>query len=185
MTGYIGLGSNLGDRRAWLRTGILGLRAAGLCPISASSIWETEPVATIAPGWFLNMVVEVETGRPPLEVLEILLAIERRAGRVREGRNAPRRLDLDLLLLGRLRWADARLTLPHPRMWQRSFVLEPLRQLAPEVCNPTSGRTVTDECRRAAGGAVVREVGRISLAGILRPSTPRSASEHEVQIDRR
>jgi len=184
LIGYIGLGSNLGDRRAWLRAGVAGMRAEGLQVTAASSIWETEPVATTAPGWFLNMVVEVRTGRAPLELLEILLEIERRAGRRRSGYNGPRNLDLDLLLLGSRRWDDARLVLPHPRMWQRSFVLEPLRQLVPELRNPLSGRTVTEECRRVAGQAVVREVGRLPLAGILRSSTPRSSSRHEVQIDR-
>ena len=184
MTGYIGLGSNLGDRGAWLLRGLHGLRAAGIRITAASSLWETEPVDTSAPGWFLNMVVETRTGREPLELLEILLDVERQAGRRRDGRNGPRNLDLDLLLMGSRRWNDARLLLPHPRMWERSFVLEPLRQLAPELRNPLTGRTVAEECRRVAGRAVVREVGRLPLAGILRASTPRSSSRDEVQIDR-
>jgi 2-amino-4-hydroxy-6-hydroxymethyldihydropteridine diphosphokinase len=184
LTGYIGLGSNLGDRGAWLLQGIQGLRAAGIRIAAASSLWETEPVDTEHGGWFLNMVVEIRTGRAPLELLEILLGVERRAGRERNGRNGPRNLDLDLLLQGDRSWNDARLVLPHPRMWERSFVLEPLCELAPELRNPESGRTVAEECRRIAGRAVVREVGRLPLAGILQASTPRSSSRDEVQIDR-
>lgn len=186
MIGYIGLGSNLGERRAWLRAGITGLRAAGIRVVSASSVWETEPVGTSAPAWFLNMAVAIDTGRGPLELLDILQRIERRAGRNRDGRNAPRTLDLDLLMLGSLCWQDERLTLPHPRMWERSFVLEPLSEIAPNVRNPLSGQTVREECGRAHGRSVARRAGRLSLADIIPASTPgRSDSRHEVQIDRR
>lgn len=187
MVGYIGLGSNLGHRRAWLERGVRGLHAAGLRPVAASSVWETRPVGTAEPMWFLNMVVAVRTNRAPLEVLDVLVGIERRAGRIRGRPNAPRTLDMDLLLLGDVRWDDDRLSVPHPRMWRRSFVLEPLCQIAPFLVNPASGRTVREECERLRGSDVVIEAGRLRLADIIRPSTPRtrSASRHEVQIDRR
>jgi 2-amino-4-hydroxy-6-hydroxymethyldihydropteridine diphosphokinase len=189
LIGYIGLGSNLGDRRVWLRTGIVGLRAAGLRVLAVSSVWESEPVGTTAPPWFLNMAVAVSTGLPPRDLLELLLEVERRAGRTRCAPNSPRTLDMDLLLLGGLRWMDERLELPHPRMWERPFVLEPLSQIAPDTRNPRSGRTVAEECERIRGRSVCREVGALRLADIIRASTPtrsrRSASRHEVQIDRR
>jgi 2-amino-4-hydroxy-6-hydroxymethyldihydropteridine diphosphokinase len=184
---YIGLGSNLGDRPAWLRAGVDGLRAAGCELMAASSVWESEPVDSPVPLWFLNMAVAARTRLQPLELLDVLLDIERRSGRVRTAPNAPRSLDLDLLLLGDLRWRDERLELPHPRMWERRFVLEPLREIAPQLCNPASGRTVTEECERARHRSAAFEVGRLRLAGIIRPSTGpwRSASRHEIQIDRR
>jgi len=184
---YLGLGSNLGDRPAWLRGGVEGLRAAGCELTAASSVWESEPVDSPEPLWFLNMAVAVRTGLQPLELLDVLLDIERRSGRVRTAPNAPRTLDLDLLLLGDLRWRDERLELPHPRMWERRFVLEPLREIAPHLRNPASGRTVAEECERVRYRSVAFEIGRLRLAGIIRPSTGpwRSASRHEIQIDRR
>jgi 2-amino-4-hydroxy-6-hydroxymethyldihydropteridine diphosphokinase len=184
---YVGLGSNLGDRAARLRAGIEGLRAAGLDLDAVSSVWESEPVDAPAAPWFLNMAVSGKTDLAPLDLLDLLLEVERRAGRVRTVPNAPRTLDLDLLLLGDLRWHDERLVLPHPRMWERRFVLEPLREIAPELRNPTSGRTVAEECERARHRSVAFEVGRLRLAGIIRPSTGRQrrASRHEIQIDRR
>ena len=115
MIAHVGLGSNLGHRRAHLRSGLEGLLAAGLEPLATSSVWESEPVDTLDPRWFLNMAVALRVKRGPLELLDVLLDIERRAGRVRTARNAPRTLDLDLLLLGSLRWRDERLVLPHPR----------------------------------------------------------------------
>jgi 2-amino-4-hydroxy-6-hydroxymethyldihydropteridine diphosphokinase len=184
---YVGMGSNLGDRADWLRRGVEGLRAAGMVPTAASSVWESEPVDSPEPLWFLNMVVAARTGREPLEALEILLEVEARCGRKRGEPNAPRTLDLDLLLLGSRRWRDERLVLPHPRMWERRFVLEPLREIAPGLRDPATGRTVEEACRRVRHRSVVFEVGRLSLAGIIRaPSGPwRSASRHEIQIDRR
>ncbi len=187
MVGYVGVGSNLGRRRLWLREAVGGLERAGLAPLALSSVWETEPVGVRHSRWFLNMVLAVPLDRGPLAALEGLLEIERGAGRTREVPQGPRTLDLDLLLWGDARWLDDRLELPHPRMWQRRFVLEPLREIAPGLRNPASGRTVAEECRRLRGDAIVRAAGPLDLAGIIRPSTrtSRSAARHEVQIDRR
>lgn len=187
MIAYIGLGSNLGDRPAWLRAGIDGLSAAGCVLKAVSSVWESEPVDCPEPAWFLNMAVAARTRLAPLELLDVLLDIERLSGRVRTVPNAPRSLDLDLLLLGDLRWRDERLELPHPRMWERRFVLEPLREIAPHLRNPSSGRTVAEECERVRHRSAAFEIGRLRLAGIIRPSTGpwRSASRDEIQIDRR
>ena len=188
VTGYIGLGSNLGDRRGFLLAGLAGLGRAGLDPLALSSLWETEPVDAPGSGPFLNAVVAVRARLAPLEVLDRLLTIEREAGRRRSGvANAPRTLDLDLLLWGGRAWNDARLVLPHPRMWERAFVLAPLAELAPELTNPRSGRTVAEERARLAPGPAVIRVGRLDPAGIIPRSLKdrRSATGHEVQIDRR
>jgi 2-amino-4-hydroxy-6-hydroxymethyldihydropteridine diphosphokinase len=156
---FLGLGSNLGDRAANLRTAIVDLEAAGATVRAASSVWETEPVDAPGQDWFLNMVVEVEVDETPLALLDILLAIERRAGRKRAERNAPRTLDLDLLVFEDLRVMGPRLCLPHPRMWQRRFVLAPLAEIAPDLRDPRTGRTVHDELQRLADTPAVRRIG--------------------------
>jgi len=144
VTVYIGLGSNLGDRRAHLRRGIEALAARGIPPAALSGVWESAPLDCREPQRFLNMVVRVETSRDPERLLDELLAIEREAGRVRGERNAPRTLDLDLLLAGDRRLRLPHLVLPHPRMGGRRFVLAPLAEVAPGLRDPVSGRTVTE-----------------------------------------
>jgi len=149
MDGFVALGSNLGNRAIWLRYGLAGLERRGIVPVAVSSVWETEPVGCPPSGWFLNMVARVRVETSPLETLDALLAVEAETGRVRSVRNGPRELDLDLLMLDGVRWADDRLTLPHPRMWERRFVLAPLAEIAADLRNPASGRTVEEELARA------------------------------------
>ncbi|NIM02220.1 MAG: 2-amino-4-hydroxy-6-hydroxymethyldihydropteridine diphosphokinase [Acidobacteria bacterium] len=161
MTGYIALGSNLGDRGRYLRAGLSGLAATGLRPTRVSSVWETEPVGLPDGGWFWNMAVEITTTEPPHRVLERSLIIERDAGRQRNARNRSRTLDVDLLMLGDLSVADERLRLPHPRMWERSFVLAPLAEIAPDLRNPANGRTVTDELARIDRPTRIRSLGTL------------------------
>ncbi len=161
---YIGLGTNLGDRRAHLRAGIDGLREAGLFPRAVSSVWETEPLGTDHPGWFLNMALAATNDRSPRELLELLLEVELRNGRRRSEPNGPRTLDLDLLLVGNLRIDEPGLRLPHPRMWRRRFVLEPLAEIAPDLINPESGRSVAEERRRLRDIASVRRLGELAPA---------------------
>lgn len=148
MTGYVAMGSNLGDRGGHLAAGLRGLRDGGVSPMAVSSVWETEPVGLADPGLFWNMAVEVQTDQAPHRLLDTLMRIERSVGRRRTGRAASRSLDLDLLLLGDLSIADDRLQLPHPRMWERSFVLAPLDEIAPGVRNVKTGRTVREELAR-------------------------------------
>jgi len=145
MDAYIALGSNLGDRGAHLRSGLERLEQSEIRPVAVSSVWETEPVAAPGPGWFWNMAIRAETRLPALALLDRLLEIERSRGRRRSVRNGPRTLDLDLLMLGELRLDHVRLALPHPRMWRRRFVLEPLSEIAPELRNPATGRTAAEE----------------------------------------
>ena len=159
---FIALGSNLGDRRRNLQAGLEGLQRCDLAPAAVSSGWETEPVGTSFPQWFWNMVVMTASRREPLDLLDALQRIEAESGRRRGVPNAPRTLDLDLLLVGDLLVEDARLRLPHPRMWQRSFVLEPLAEIAPDLCNPLTGRTVREECLRVRERYDVRRLGDLA-----------------------
>ena len=164
MFGYIGLGSNLGDRWGELRNGLTAMHDRGLELLDRSSVWETEPVDCPASLWFLNMAVRVRTDKQPLELLDLLLDIERSQGRVRGAPNVPRGLDLDLLMLDDLEWRDSRLRLPHPRMWERRFVLEPLAEIGPDLCDPATGTTVAEGRRRIRGRNIVRRLGRLELA---------------------
>ena len=128
-TVVIALGSNLGDRALNLRRAVHALRDV-MSIVRVSPIIETKPVDA-PPGSpdFLNMAVSGWTHLPPLEVLRALLAIEQRLGRVRRGRNAPRTIDLDLILHDATRMRTRELTLPHPRACEREFVLMPLRMI--------------------------------------------------------
>jgi len=160
---YIALGTNLGRRARNLAAGLAGLARAGCEPVAESSVWETEPVDGPAGApWFWNMAVHVRTPQAPLTLLDSLLEVEREAGRVRAAANAPRILDLDLLLIGDLRLQHPRLHLPHPRMWQRRFVLEPLAEIAPDLRNPLSGRCVAEERQRLGARSTVRRLGRLA-----------------------
>jgi len=159
---YIGLGTNLGDLRANLRAGLDCLRQADLDPEALSSVWETEPIDSPAPLWFWNMAAMVHCDLQPLELLDRLLASERENGRVRGELNEPRTLDLDLLTMGDLVLADERLVLPHPRMWGRKFVLEPLCQIAPELRNPLTGLTVREQLRGIQDEYEVRKLGDLA-----------------------
>jgi 2-amino-4-hydroxy-6-hydroxymethyldihydropteridine diphosphokinase len=124
---YLGLGSNLGDRRAHLRTAVAALPDV----VAVSPVYETEPVGG-PPGQdpYLNLVVELDTTRTPRELLDLAHRLEDDAGRVRAGRDGPRTLDVDVLLVGGLTVDEPDLVVPHPRMWQRRFVLAPLADLA-------------------------------------------------------
>ena len=136
----IALGSNIGDRLHNLRRAIDELgRVISIARIS--SVYETEPVDA-PPGSprFLNMVVAGHTGLSPEELLAQLLGIERRLGRVRRGRNAPRTIDLDLILHGANVRRTRALTLPHPRYLERDFVMRPLRELRLGWRDPVTGR---------------------------------------------
>ena len=143
---YVGMGSNLGDRAGNLLVGVRGMMSAGLCVLRLSSIYETEPVGVREeqPA-YLNMVAELGPPLPPPEeLLTLLLEVEHDAGRRRERPAAARTLDLDLLLYGDERRDTDVLTLPHPRLHLRRFVLAPLAELAPAARHPALGRTYAE-----------------------------------------
>ena len=137
----IGLGSNLGDRRAHLRTAVEALRRLPETELLAvSSLYRTRPHGPQNQPEYLNAVALLETALAPEALLRHLQAIERAAGRRRDGeRWGPRTLDLDLLVHGAARRAGAALTLPHPRLAERAFVLEPLAEVAPDLEIPGLG----------------------------------------------
>jgi 2-amino-4-hydroxy-6-hydroxymethyldihydropteridine diphosphokinase len=143
---YIGLGSNLGDRAGNLLLAVRGMLDAGLAVRRLSQIYETEPVETFAQPNFLNMVAELqlETLPPPNEVMERLLQIEQSLGRTRDFNKGPRSIDLDLLLYGNETSDTQLLTLPHPRLHLRRFVLVPLVELAPTLVHPTLNKTMAE-----------------------------------------
>lgn len=155
---YVGMGSNLGDRAGNLLAGVRGMLASNLCVARLSSVYETEPagVEDTQPA-FLNMAAELRAPLPPpAELLRLLLDIERDAGRRRERPLAPRTLDLDLLLYGgELSGTDA-LTLPHPRLHLRRFVLAPLAELIPEARHPILGASFAELLGATADRPYVR-----------------------------
>jgi 2-amino-4-hydroxy-6-hydroxymethyldihydropteridine diphosphokinase len=149
---FIGLGSNLGDRRQHLRSAVEALRAGGDL-VAVSDVYETEPVGGPEDqGSFLNLVVELETADTPRALLGRCQALEEAAGRVRTVHWGPRTLDADLLLVEGERVDEPDLTVPHPRMAERRFVLAPLAELAPDL--------VTEDQLRCSGGKVTR-MGRL------------------------
>lgn len=135
-TAWIGLGANLGERAAALHTALVGIGALpGTRVLRVSSLYRSAPVDAGGPD-YLNAVAEIATTLVPLALLEALQTLEQAAGRERPYRNAPRTLDLDILLYGDEQLASATLTLPHPRLHERAFVLLPLAELAPERVLP-------------------------------------------------
>ncbi len=141
-TGYLGLGSNVGDREDHLRAAVRLLREHGVEVEAVSSLYETEPVGEILdqPD-FLNAAVRIQTELKPEQLLDLCKAIELEQGRIFGGpRHGPRSLDLDLLLLGDVELDADRLTLPHPEVTSRRFVLAPLLELDPELALPDGTR---------------------------------------------
>lgn len=128
---YLSLGSNLGDRAGFLRTGVRF--AAGDDQYRLSKVYETEPVGGIEQEEFWNLVMEITTTATPRELLERGRAGELACGRVRDVRGGPRTLDVDVLLVGDEMSDDPEILVPHPRLYERSFVLVPLHELAPEL----------------------------------------------------
>lgn len=136
---FVGLGANLGDARATLESARTALAALpGTRLVAASSLYLSAPVQATGPDFF-NAVAELATGLEPQELLSALQAIERAHGRARPYRHAPRTLDLDLLLYGQRVLEEPGLTLPHPRMQERAFVLAPLLEIAPGLMHPVHG----------------------------------------------
>jgi 2-amino-4-hydroxy-6-hydroxymethyldihydropteridine diphosphokinase len=141
---YLSIGSNLGDRREHLREAIGRLGAEEIRVLRESSIYETEPRDVRDQPWFLNQVVEAETDLFPRQLLARLQKIEREMGRKRGVAKGPRVIDLDIVLFANSIVQTPELVIPHPRMRERRFVLEPLAELSPDLPHPRTRRTVRE-----------------------------------------
>lgn len=142
---YFSLGSNMGDRAAHLRDGVQSV--AGDDAHRVSRVYETEPVGGVVQEDFWNLVLEVTTDATLLELLERCRVAEARRDRTREVRWGPRTLDVDVLLVGNEVSDDPVITIPHPRMWQRAFVLAPLAELAPQLVDEARLTTLSERVR--------------------------------------
>src|SRR5579862_794370 len=155
-TAYLSLGSNLGSREAQLRTAIKHLKSLGL--VVVSSFYETEPVEVTDQPWFLNCAIALQTTKGPSELMSELLNLERTMGRLRTHPKGPRTIDIDLLLFDDLIIDTPELTVPHPAMQERRFVLEPLAEIAPDARHPMLKKTVRELLRDLPEGQIVRKV---------------------------
>jgi 2-amino-4-hydroxy-6-hydroxymethyldihydropteridine diphosphokinase len=159
-TGFLGLGSNLGDRRAHLQSAVAALGAHGVTVRAGSAVYETEPVGLVLdqPN-FLNACLRIETELDPEGLLEACKAVEHEVGRAASGvRHGPRVIDVDVLLLGDLVHESPRLTLPHPEVSSRRFVLVPLLELDPELTLP-GGERLAGRLQALGPGQEVRRAG--------------------------
>lgn len=154
---YLSLGSNVGNRELQLRTAIERLARHGDV-VRVSSVYETEPVEFTEQAWFLNCAVAFDTAEGAAELLQTVLTVEREMGRQRSQDKGPRLIDIDILLFDQLVVNEKGLTIPHPGMAQRRFVLEPLAEIAPEVVHPVLGKTVREMLEELPSGQVVRRV---------------------------
>lgn len=153
---YVALGANLGDPAATVRAAFAALNEiAATRVLAASSLYRTAPLGLKNQPDFVNAVAALDTGLAPLELLDALFAVEARFGRVRSVKNAPRTLDLDLLLYGDQQLDLPGLTLPHPRLTERAFVLAPLAEIAPDLSIPGHGR-LADLLLAVAGQRIER-----------------------------
>ena len=158
--GFLGLGSNVGDRRGHLEAAVHALPRRGVDVLASSSVYETEPVGLVTdqPD-FLNACLRIETELEPEELLTACKAVERELGREPGGvRHGPRAIDVDLLLLDHVRYASEQLILPHPEVTSRRFVLVPLLELDPELSLP-DGTRLSDALAGLGAGQEVRRAG--------------------------
>ena len=154
---YLSLGSNVGDREGHLREAIRRLGAVGRV-VSVSSFYETEPVEVTDQEWFLNRAVALETAKTPEQLMAALLQIEREMGRQRTQNKGPRNIDLDILLFGDVVFDLPELSIPHPAMHERRFVLEPLAEIAPEAWHPVMKKSASELLEELPTGQAVRRV---------------------------
>jgi 2-amino-4-hydroxy-6-hydroxymethyldihydropteridine diphosphokinase len=154
----LGLGSNLGDRESAIAQALARLDARGYRATRTSSLYLTEPVGGPPQDWFVNAVADGETALSPEALLEACLAVEQELGRVRREPNGPRAIDVDILLFGELRRTAPDPVIPHPRMAERRFVLEPLAEILPERVHPALGRTARELLASCPDSSQVRRL---------------------------
>jgi 2-amino-4-hydroxy-6-hydroxymethyldihydropteridine diphosphokinase len=156
---YLSLGSNVGDRERNLQEAIRRASALGRV-VAASSVYETEPVEFTDQPWFLNCVLALQTAAEPAQLLRECLRIEHEMGRQRVLKKGPRSIDIDILLFGDAVVNTPELTIPHPEMTRRRFVLQPLAEIAPELLHPVSQKTVMQILAELPAGQRVQKFHR-------------------------
>jgi len=167
---YIGVGSNVGDREKKIMCALHLLTGSpSLDVLKLSSLYETEPVDGVGGGWFLNGAAKCATTLQPSQLLALLRSVEARLGRERGTRRGPRMIDLDILLYGEHVVREDNLTVPHPRMAQRSFVLIPLIEIEPAAVHPMHRRPLRDLLRELERPTAVRFYKRISIGALSFP----------------
>ena len=158
-TVYLSLGSNVGDREEMLRSALHLLESPGLHVARVSPVYETEPQDFKNQPWFLNLVAEVQTGLFPMQLLTRAQKIESKLGRKRTLDKGPRSIDIDILLYGESVIDAKDLVVPHPRMTERRFVLQPLADLAPDLRHPVLRRSIRELLAKVSGQAVRQFLG--------------------------
>ena len=154
---YLALGSNVGDRESQLHEALVKLATVGRV-VAESSFYETEPVEFTQQPWFLNCALALETSKKPREVMAAILHIEEEMGRQRVQKKGPRAIDIDILLFDNAILDSKELTIPHPAMHQRRFVLEPLAEIAPEVIHPVLKKTIRELRDGLPAGQAVKKL---------------------------
>lgn len=157
---YLGLGSNLGDRKANLEKA-LQLLGERLTILGVSSLYQTEPVGHQEQPMFFNAVCHAETDLGPLQLLSLIKGIEAALGRVPSFSSGPRSIDVDILFYGDLTLDTGDLTIPHPRVGERAFVLIPLREIAPELVHPVIGDSIRELASVVSGQEGVEKIGEL------------------------
>lgn len=153
---HLGLGSNIGERELHLRESRRRIEQTIGDIVKTSSLYETEPVGLTDQPWFLNQAVEVKSGRSPDALLLSIKLIERNMGRISGPRFGPRIIDIDILLAGETICRTRDLTIPHPRLAQRNFMLYPLREIAGDIIHPEIGKTIGELVLDSADRSDVR-----------------------------
>ncbi|SHF08742.1 2-amino-4-hydroxy-6-hydroxymethyldihydropteridinediphosphokinase [Seinonella peptonophila] len=162
---YLGLGSNQGDRLQHLQQAIQQInRVAGISISRLSSIYETAPVGYVDQGSFFNMVCEIEVELPADVLLSEMLAIEQRLKRTRTIRFGPRTIDIDILLFDHEQIHTRDLIVPHPRMWERAFVIIPLTELIPDYKPPTPEKTIKELGKRLIQEQQIKKLNQVISA---------------------
>ncbi|MCR5502443.1 MAG: 2-amino-4-hydroxy-6-hydroxymethyldihydropteridine diphosphokinase [Lachnospiraceae bacterium] len=157
---YLGIGSNIGDRRQYIEDALCKLKTEeSIRDVICSSLIETKPYGGVEQEDFLNGVVYIKTFLPPHDLLDLLHRIENEAGRTREVHWGPRTLDIDILFYEDLLLCDPDLSIPHPDLSNREFVLRPMLEIAPYYVNPLTGRTVSEMCRELGEREKARNKG--------------------------
>jgi 2-amino-4-hydroxy-6-hydroxymethyldihydropteridine diphosphokinase len=161
-TAYLSLGSNVGDREDLLREALARLATAGSV-VAVSSFYETEPVEFTRQPWFLNCALTLETSQTPLQLMTTTLRIEEEMGRRRMQKKGPRSIDIDILIFVNGETEDTimdskELTIPHPAMHQRRFVLDPLAEIAPQLLHPIFEKTIRELRDALPAGQMVRKM---------------------------